>query len=607
MSNADRLTPVVHDQTRWLPLTLAVIALVGITLLGIPERRWMWNETTSARFVYDINRNFNFGRAAIDDGFLNVYDKQVRDDPPTDKKLDYPPLRLATFAAWVAWTRWHHPEIKHWSADYAVTAPLMNYNSTLEWIASLAAFLITWYWLRACMPNDRLYGCRRPQAWTGLLPAISAFTLLWLNPAIVLIAHGWPSPNIWVIPFYLWTVLFCLCDRWFVAGIVMGIGAMMQGQQLLVTAVFALWPLFAGRPSRALRWASGFLFTFTLIASGWLLTRMPGSDATTRQCNWPALCWVFSSTGLLAALSYRGLFAQYAGHRFERRARSILPTITAMNLIWPAMLSRDLKMIAAAVLIASAVVLVFLKASNGWKRYLLPLAVGICLLLCVPLFGGDTAWWRIGFVYGTERFPNVGGQLVNNLPTLLERFFGWHDIHDVAFMIPEHVLFRYPLDATAVTVRILLLTTFYLMLVACSAAIAFHWRRKNRELLVALVLPWLLFFTVLPQMSPRYSVFIAGVGAICIGYSVGSYLLIVFLSFLTIVQTATCMIEGNYMTVAIAPHDLFDVRHLRLLKALNPGISWAEVLAAGVVVFITFLRPAGFWFNAHSVGGDRNI
>lgn len=60
----------------------------------------------------------------------------------------------------------------------------------------------------------------------------------------------------WAIPYYLWTVFFCLSDGWFLAGLVMGVGAMLQGQQLFVAGVFVFWPLLAGRPMMAFRWVS---------------------------------------------------------------------------------------------------------------------------------------------------------------------------------------------------------------------------------------------------------------------------------------------------------------------------------------------------------------
>jgi hypothetical protein len=612
----------------WMSIALAAIVLIGMIFAGISYRRWAWDFTAPGRFRYDINRNFNFGLTGNRVGFLNIYEDQIRDNPPVDTKMDYPPLRLGTFQAWAAWTRWRHPEIQRWRPDYDFNAPLMRYYTTLEALACIAAFLIVRHWLRVCAleqsaslpPKSPLDAKPRLPLQTGLLRATLAFGVLWFDPGIAIIAHGWPSPNMWAIPIYLWAVLLCLWDFWFIAGVVMGAGAMMQGQQLLVAAAFVLWPLFAGRPTRAFRWASGSLFTFMLVASGWMLTGRPDIQLPARQMNWPAAVWVSLSLILLALVGLRtrltrtatkprpssptGLAASAASgvqdsgttpatRGLGSRAPYAIAAAAAISLTWPALLARNPATIAATLIAAVLLVLVFWHANWTIKRYLLPLTAGACLLLCIPFFGATTAWWQIGFVYGTERFPDAAMPLANNLPSLLRVLLGWNDIHDIAVTIPASFVFHWPSQPLPITVREFLLAIYIALLIPACAAIARQWRRRDPNLLIALVLPWLLFYTVLPQMSPRYAVFVAGMGVLCIGASLGPWLLILFFSALTVAQSSLCMMDGNRIGGDASFNVLFNGQMRGLLDRLNPGVAWAEVLAAGVLFYVAFTRGRG--------------
>lgn len=572
---------------QWLPLMLALAVLAGMVVPGIRYRRWAWDFTALGRYKFDINRNYNFGKTASEGGILNIYEDQVRDDPPMELKLDYPPLRLATFQAWVAWKQWGHPENRYWKPDYAFNAPLMRYYTALELLAALAAFLLVRYWLRQCAQAEWADLTATIPPSTGLVRATLAFALLWFDPGVVVVAHGWPSPNMWVIPFYLWTALLCLWDWWFAAGLVMGVGAMMQGQQLLVASVFVLWPLFAGKPLRALRWLAGFGLAFMLIASGWMLTRRPDIQLPARQINWPAVQWVAASVGLLGLLGLRTTLRRRIGWPWFVP----LAVAAAVALVWPAIRTHDQTTMAIAILAALLLVGLFWQLSWTIKRYLLALTAGACLLLCIQFFNAGTAWWRIGFLYGAERFPNVGGSYTNNLPTILQGIFEWNDIHDIAFDIPKAWMFGWPADDLPVNVRQLLLAVFLVFFIAGAVAIARQWQRRDPNLLAALILPWLMFYTILPQMSPRYAVFVAGVGAICIGRSAGLSLLVLLFSALTVEQTSLCMMGGNHIrNPDFAVNPLFNTQMQDVFRGLNPGISWAEVVAAGVLFYVACMR-----------------
>ncbi len=577
---SDTAVPRRRVWRRYIPALLLGLFVIAMIRPGLGFRTWAWDFTEPGRFRGDINRNFVFGAKALDNGYLNLYEDDIRDQPSRGWKLDYTPLRLLTFETWAAWTRRTHPGASQWEDSYS--APLINYYTTLEWLAAVAALLIVRHWLIECARADQPFA-PDVSPWTGFVRAMLAFTLLWFDPGVAIIAHGWPSPNMWVIPLYLWTALFCLWDCWFVAGLVMGIGAMMQGQQMLVAPIFILWPLFAGRPVRAMRWVCGFAFAFIGITSGWMLSVRPDLQSQVRFVNWRAVSWLVASLLMLLLLALHRQFPW----RY-RRVWWLVPAGLAVVVInVPAWAIGDRWIIGATMLLSVGMIAALWQFGWTTKRYLLPLATAGLLAGCMPLFGATTAWWDIGFAYGAERFPNVGGTLANNLGAILHFNFNWQDIHETCFAIAPGTWFNWGSESIAVNNRQVLLTIYMLFFVAGAFALARQWRRRGRNLLIALVLPWVLFFTLMPQMSPRYAVFAAGIGAICIGRSAGMSLLVLYFSALTVEQTSLCMMFGNRVG---GDHfnALFNGEMRDLFERINcPGPSWATLIAAGVFMWMS--------------------
>jgi hypothetical protein len=337
-------------------------------------------------------------------------------------------------------------------------------------------------------------------------------------------------------------------------------------------------------PSRALRWISGFSLTFMLVTAGWMFTRRRGIYSYDREINWGVVCWLAATMGSLALL---GIQASFQAH-LDRRWLYSFVGATMLIFVWPAIRLLNPWLVMLAIPVAGTFVASFWFLAWGTKRYLLGLALATCLLLCIPFFNASSAWWRIGFVYGTERFPEVANPLTNGLPTLLKGFLGWQDIHDTAFQIPRAWLLGWPRESLTVTVRAFLLAIFMLLFAAAGGAIARHWRRRDPRLLVALTLPWVLFYTILPEISPRYAVFVAGIGAICIGQSIGMAVVMLFFSGIALEQTALCMTAHTAFARYSSDNPLFNNQVLDILSRCNPGIAWAEVLAACAFLYATF-------------------
>jgi len=578
----------IWSVSRWRgnwPLLLVGCFLVWMTILGTGYRRWIWNAAEPVRMVFDIQRNQRFGAEALQAGWLNVYEDELARNPPEDDRLDYPPLRLLTYEAWMAWERAADRTPRHWVADIRYNAFLMGFSTTFEWFGAAAAFLIVYWWTRYRPGTALASGQGGPDPWLGLLPATAAFLCAWFDPGVAIVGHGWPSANVWAPPVYLWAALLCLWDRWFIAGLLLGIGVHLQGQLSFSAAVFIVWPLAAGRPGCALRWICGFALAFALVVSGWMLTVRPDLHEHVRLVNRPALAWVAGSLGLLMATGLRGPL-----HRRLAKSWFLIPAIAAIAVIsLPAMLGGGVRMCAITFVAAIGLACLFWFLRWSSLRYLLALATAACLLGCMPFFGASTVWWDTGFRYGTERFPEMTVGSVSNLPAVLQYSYGWENLHAVVFTIPPAMMHGLPTEPIPVDMRQLLMGSFFVLLLVAGAAIGRQWRQGNFNFLVALVLPWVLFYTICPQMGPRYPVFIAGVGAICVGQSVGMLLVSLFFSALTLQQILAYRLDASASPTLV-----------HILTPLSPGLSWAVIACACVFLWVSC---GDLWRRARSNAG----
>ncbi len=124
---------------------------------------------------------------------------------------------------------------------------------------------------------------------------------------------------------------------------------------------------------------------------------------------------------------------------------------------------------------------------------------------------GSFAWLKIGYLYGSERYPYLFISSCYNLPSLLsnwnfslkQAFWSLHfGSVDIAFT-PQW------------TLRVL----YLLALVLCSLGAARHARRRDPRLLIAIATPWLLMFALLAQMHERYLLWGAVLSSVALGVS----------------------------------------------------------------------------------------
>lgn len=578
-----------------LGLWILFIDLMAVMVFeGVNLRRFAWDFTAPVRFLYDVRRNHMFGEQARQEGFLNVYENQVVSNPDEANKINYSPLRLAVFEAWAAWTHHTNPAVTEWQPSHQFNAFVMYFNTTLELASAIAAFLIVHHWIRRTwQPRSPLPDVSqqpRPGPWVGIFRATLAFILVWFSPAMIVSAHGWPSWDSWVVPFFLWAVLLCCWDYWFVAGVVFGIGAMFKGQQLFIAAMFILWPLFALQLRNALKWASGFAFAFAMIASGWMLTTRPDMNSPLRAINWPAVLWVSGSALALALVGLR-----WQLKRVPRLVFLAVAIVAIGCMSWPAFRVGSSSGVKGILVVAAALAALLVWRLPSWRGrlYVIAAVVAGTLLLCIPFFGAGTAWWELGFMYGTERHANMIVGPGNNLCALLDARFGWHDVHEIVYTIAPRTLLSWPSQAIELELRHVMLLLFVVLFIPACLAIALQWRRNDRNFLIALATPWMLFYTIPAQIHERYLLFAAGAGACAVGASLGMGLLDLFLIVLTAAQTANCMM----MASRIGPqhnmdldHPLFNYDTGLFLQRIRPDISWAVLLACAIFFYLSFTR-----------------
>jgi hypothetical protein len=111
--------------------------------------------------------------------------------------LDYAPLRLGAMTFW-AWVNSHRfPGVNRYQESYEFTKPILYFNLGIEILMGVGLFLLARHWVRRSNP-DAPFG--------GELHGLAAALFAWVNPALVLSAHCWPTWDIWVAAFFIWAV-----------------------------------------------------------------------------------------------------------------------------------------------------------------------------------------------------------------------------------------------------------------------------------------------------------------------------------------------------------------------------------------------------------------
>ncbi len=298
---------------------LAVALLVGSLLLGgVQLRQYAWQRTTHLRYQHDIVNGFYWGSQLLKEGralspndppdswrtfargYLGLYENVREGAYDGQYNLDYPPLRLLVMSIWTKEVKAQFPGAEDGTPEYV--EPLLRVNFVCEILTALGVFLLVRLGVRRSGGRtDSGLLCHFPIAERAKVCGLLAALAAWLEPSLILDAHAWPQWDVWILPFYLFAALAALTHRWFWCGCLLALGAMFKGQILFVAPFFFFWPLWQRRWARTGHVLAGFLATFALVVSPWLL-RSP-------------LSWVLVA---LVAIPAAGFF-------LWRRSRNVWP------------------------------------------------------------------------------------------------------------------------------------------------------------------------------------------------------------------------------------------------------------------------------------------
>jgi len=608
-----------------------------------------------------IDHDYQWARRAAVEGTANQYDKMHFEQPKDRDWLDDPPLRLAIFSAWGKWSLEHFPKVEKWTVKepYGLSAPLLRFNLFMEAVGLVSAFFLTRLWVvrgfasgrsesvldtgsdgwmfRTCMRGVLAVlvvflnplTLRHANIWLQwdawlipvLLLAISALIdqplhrtafrgcmagliaalLLWFNPAVILSGYGWPTWDLWLIPMFLLACLMASLNWWFTAGIVVGIGAMLNGQQALAIPLLMIWSIILLKPLGTLRFAGGVVLAVALITLPSLLTFIPAEQLHTaraaqaasgepaqvalgifkiqREVDVPAILW---TAGILlgsAGLPWVGwltlmppIVTENAGVSWWRRMlaspwawRGFAVVGVVALVYWPWLLKRNRADWLTGLVATAGLAAGVLTIRPRGIFYLSACATGTALLLCMSVFHGSSAWYDCGFDFGMNHWPRLEVGLTDNLPAIMVHGFHWAEtdfkIIAVSFTIERHLLWIFPGHQIDVAVP---LGLFLRRLCGCTIALCclgagIHARRRSPRVLIALSAIWLMFFCFPPQIDQRYLLFAAGISCICAGAGGGMTLLGMLLWVVSLVMTATTLL----LHASTADRDLLVVRLAR--------------------------------------------
>src|SRR6059058_298907 len=212
------LSTPVSDLIRRLTVAL-LIAIVF--LAGIQLRRWIGDTTRHVRYQHDIVNGFYWGSEVLAEaqrlspdeasasswtgffrGYFALYDQVKGEAYENDYALDYPPLRLLAMAIWAKHVRNEFPGVD--DGHPRLVNPLLKINVLCELLSALAIFFLVRLCVQRCSRTTR----------SSLLPSLplrdrasmcglAAASVAWLEPSMILDAHGWPQWDVWILPFYL--------------------------------------------------------------------------------------------------------------------------------------------------------------------------------------------------------------------------------------------------------------------------------------------------------------------------------------------------------------------------------------------------------------------
>lgn len=552
--------------------------------------------------VADLERDFRAGAMVCDRGLVDAYaaaDARARGTAGR-LEIDSPPLRLMVQAAWVDAARSQRADLKTWDSRPETLRPLLRWHALIEVLGAVGVMWLAWLWHRRA----------RPHAWHGYSSAVAAAAgaLFWLNPALILNAHGWPSWEAWLVAAFVWSVLLTSLGCWQAAGWVIGAGAMMHGLAWLAAPVIPLALLLAGRPSAALRYAVGAILAAALCAAPWLLSypltagewerAAAGAaqirDATSPVFNAAALIWAVT---LVLGTGLAGCGHRYIGRQtWWRLAAGLGPGIAAAAFL-PAALTAGWHAVALVAFLGASFSVLTWVLPWRWQPVLWSAAAAGALLSCMVVFGASGSWWREG--WGLAAGEVMAAGRASNVPAILSEHFRWR-LGDTAFTLPAWSLLAWPWRDWPVTMGELLAVIYAIGLLLSAGAAAIHLRRGDARFLLAVGATWALMFAFLSQMHERFLVVAAAFSACFVAARAGGVLLHLYFTAFALLMSFHALVGSALRARRIGSDSALFITREWAGKARGwldptfPSMGWSHALAALALLAMAWAltRPA---------------
>ncbi len=263
--------------------------------------------------------------------------------------------------------------------------------------------------------------------------------------------------------------------------------------------------------------------------------------------------------------------------RWGRAGRALAGFIATAALVVSPWLLRNFPAWAAVGAVGVAVLAFF-----WWRGARHPWAwsaglAGLAAFVTGAFGGGSFAWLKIGFLYGSERYPFLFISSCYNLPSLLS---SWN-------LSLKSPLWAFQVGSFhgVLTLQWTLRLLYLAGLVLCALGAARHARRRDPRLLIAIAAPWLIMFALLGQMHERYLLW----GTILSAAAIGVNARLTVLHFVFSAMSATM------------------ITHVLLLdKKLDSTLSTIDFLARVQPIASCFLL-AGVFFYFRSALSTRTL
>ncbi len=577
-------TAIEKRSNRWIYLRIFLILLGLFAIyIGLPIenglRHWVFEETKPIRFREDAERGFAWGKECLRIGYFNLYDDFARRSQDPSVWLDYAPLRLGVMSFWAKYNSYRFPDVNLYQNTFEFARPVLWFNCVIELVGIAGMFLLVRHWVRRQNPD---LAKQNPNL--GWVRAFIAAMLLWFSPAATISAYGWPTWDVWVPTFFIWAIYLACIDLWFLAGVVIGIGAMFKGQQLAVATLFIIWPIASGAPKRMF-YAAISAITFLLLG---VLFQYP-------------LIGIISAIGLILSI---GLIAYDAIRHGDwiRVLRWISGLVCAISIVvfgWmirtPEGNTNWLSIGWILCCLAGAVtVWLFFPRSRRFK-YLYALSLGFIVLLCVPFFGASSNWFEYGWRFGTTHFNQLIVGLPNNIPALLTKRFGYYntETESIVFSITKGHWLGSPGAQINITLRMLMKSIFILLMIPCAISAAGLIKRNDPRFLVAICTPWLLFYMLPLQIHERYLLYFAMASTCFIALSNGMLLISLLTTIFSFAVTLNILLNPTRREQnAFEKPDSIFIQYGNELReycnSLHPDSAWALVLVTLICLYYSY-------------------